>query len=331
MPPGMSNIRWGLCCQFLDAPIRFRTATHRYVASLGVERRREYLSDVARSNAIALAHAVERCHELGIGAFRINSQVLPLATHPESGYTLDDLEQGDVIRRAFAAAGELARMRDVRLSFHPDQFVVLNSEREPVVDAAVRELEYQGELAELVGADVLCIHVGGVTGGTDAAVARFERGLERVSDRVRSRLGVENDDRLFAVRDVVALSRRTGLPLIYDVHHHRCHPDGIPVEEATALMVESWGAREPYAHLSSPRDGWGATNPRPHSAFVDPADVPAAWLSLPRVTVDVEAKDKERAVVAIKEETDRASGARPVAMVAEGGRAWSDARSPGAS
>ena len=308
----MSNIRWGLCCQFLDAPIRFRTATHRYVASLDAARRRAYLSDVVRSNAIALAHAVERCAELGIGAFRINSQILPLATHPATGYTLDDLEDGDVIRRSFAAAGALARLRDVRLSFHPDQFVVLNSERADVVSAAVRELEYQGELAELVQADVLCLHVGGVTGGVDASIDRFERGLERVTARVRDRLAVENDDRLFAVRDVATLSARTGLPLIYDVHHHRCHPDGHSVEEATAVMAESWRGREPYAHLSSPRDGWAAANPRPHAAYVDGADVPAAWLALPRLTVDVEAKDKERAVLAIMGEIEgRGPAARP--------------------
>ena len=307
----MSNIRWGLCCQFLDAPIRFRSATHRYVSSLDGDRRRAYLSDVVRSNAIALAHAVERCVELGIGAFRINSQILPLATHPATGYTLDDLDDGDVIRRSFRAAGELARLREVRLSFHPDQFVVLNSERDDVVRSSVRELEYQGELAELVGADVLCLHVGGATGGPEAAVARFERGLERVSARVRALLAVENDDRLFSVREIGALYARTGLPLIYDVHHHRCHGDGLSVSEATALMAESWGAREPYAHLSSPRDGWNAANPRPHAAYVDPADVPDAWLALPRLTVDVEAKDKERAVVAIMRDVEEREATRP--------------------
>jgi UV DNA damage endonuclease len=226
----MSNIRWGLCCQFLDAPIRFRTATHRYVASLTAERRRAYLSDVVGSNAIALAHAVERCHELGIGAFRVNSQVVPLATHPVSGYTLDDLEPAHAIRRAWVAAGELARARGVRLSFHPDQFVVLNSEREEVVASSIRELEHQAVIAELIGADVLCLHVGGVTGGVEAAVARFERGLERVSGRVRERLAIENDDRLFSPREIHRLHERTGLPFIYDAHHHRCHPDGLTVD-----------------------------------------------------------------------------------------------------
>src|SRR5215208_5925405 len=96
-----SQIRWGLCCRFLDAPVRFRQATHRYVATLEPAARRAYLSDIARANAIALAHAVERCVELGIGAFRISSQIVPLATHPESGYTLAELDQGDVIAASF--------------------------------------------------------------------------------------------------------------------------------------------------------------------------------------------------------------------------------------
>jgi UV DNA damage endonuclease len=224
-----------------------------------------------------------------------------------SGYTLDDLEPAHAIRRAWVAAGELARARGVRLSFHPDQFVVLNSEREEVVASSIRELEHQAVIAELIGADVLCLHVGGVTGGVEAAVARFERGLERVSGRVRERLAIENDDRLFSPREIHRLHERTGLPFIYDAHHHRCHPDGLTVTEATALMVESWNGREPYAHLSSPRDGWGASNPRPHAAYVDPADVPDAWLALPRITVDVEAKDKERAVVEVKRAVEGAA------------------------
>ena len=302
------SIRWGLCCQFLDAPIRFRQATHRYVATLPPAGREEYLTNIARANAIALAHAVEHCHELGIGAFRINSQIVPLATHPESGYALEELAEGEVILRAYGAAGELARWRDVRLSFHPDQFVVLNSEREDVVRSSLREMEHQATVARLIGADVLCLHGGGAAGGMANALERLERGIDRLSDGARALLALENDDRLFSVRDLLPLCERTGVPLIYDAHHHRCHPDGLPVDEATTLAMATWGDREPYMHLSSPRDGWGAANPRPHDAFVDPADVPESWLRLAlagrRFTVDVEAKDKERAVLAIRDATD---------------------------
>ncbi len=297
-------IRWGLCCQFLDAPIKFRTATHRYVATLAPAARHRYLAAIAADNAAALAAAVRHCQTLGIGAFRINSQILPLATHPISGYSLDRIDRAGEIRDAFLAAGRLAREIDIRLSFHPDQFVVLNSERDAVVENSIRELEFQAEIAELVGADVLVLHGGGGAGGVAAALARLERAVERLSDRARSRLALENDDRLFAPADLLPFCRRLGLPLVYDAHHHRCKPDALSVAGATAEAAATWGRREPYFHASSPREGWAGGDPRPHADYIDRRDVPREWTALD-VTVDVEAKAKERAVVRVMAELAR--------------------------
>ena len=292
----MTAIRFGLCCQFLDAPIRFRTATHRYVWSLTPARRRTYLREIAADNAAALAAAVAACRALGIGAFRINSAILPLGTHPRSGYTLERLDPSGTIADAFRRAGELAREQDVRLSFHPDQFIVLNSERAEVVESAVEELEFQAAIAELVGADTIVFHGGSGAGGIGPALERLARGLDRLSLRARSRAALENDDRLFTPATLLPVCRAAGIPLVYDVHHHRCHPDGLGVEEATDAAASTWGDREPWTHISSPRDGWKAANPRPHADYVDPADVPRSWVSR-RMTMDVEAKEKERAVV----------------------------------
>ena len=300
--PRPGSLRLGLCCQFLDAPIRFRAATHRYVSGLEAGARRDYLAAIARANAIALAHAVERCHELGIGAFRITSQVLPLATHPESGYRLEDLDDAGVIAASFGAAGALARARGVRLSFHPDQFVVLNSAREDVVESSLREMTLQGEVAALVGADTICLHGGSAAGGKAEALDRLARALDRLSDDARTRLGLENDDRVYTPADLLPLCERAGVPMIYDVHHHRCNADGLPADEATLRAADTWRDREPWALVSSPRAGWGGGDPRPHADYIDPGDLPAVWLDIARrrgLTVDVEAKAKERAVVAL--------------------------------
>jgi UV DNA damage endonuclease len=303
-------IRWGLCCQFVDHDVKFRTATHRYVSGLPADERREYLAQIAWDNAEALTQAVETCHRLGIGAFRINSQVLPLTTHPVSGYTLGDLDaHAGLLEAAFGHVRPLARELGVRLSFHPDQFVVLNSERDAVRDASVRELDAQAVLAELVGADQLTLHVGGATGGKEAAVERLLRGIDLLTDRARARLAFENDDRLFAPADLLPLCRDAGVALVYDAHHHRCNPDGLSVEDATLAAARTWAGRdpalgvaaaEPYFHVSSPRDGWDARNPRPHADYVDLADVPRLW-ALMDCTVDVEAKAKERAVLAVRD------------------------------
>jgi UV DNA damage endonuclease len=292
-------LRFGLCCQFLDQPVRFRTATHRYVSGLSRGAGRRYLGGIARDNADALVKAVETCHALGIGAFRINSQFLPLCTHPRSGYTLREIDSAGEIRGRLEAARVTAAHLDVRLSFHPDQFVVLNSESGDVVASSIRELDAQAELAEAVGADTIVLHAGSLKGGVSAALARLERGVRRLGDSARARLALENDDRLFTPSDLLPLCTRLGLPLVYDVHHHRCHPDGLSVEEATNRAAATWREREPWVHLSSPRDGWKAANPRPHADRINPADFPDPWRGR-AMTLDVEAKDKERAVLALK-------------------------------
>ena len=298
MSGNMTRVRWGLCCAFTDGSPRFRRATHRYVATLPPKEQKRYLADVALANAVALAHAIERCRELGIGAFRITSQILPLATHPQSGYAHTDLPGGEAIDAAYAAAGRLAAEYGIRLSFHPDQFVVLNSERSDVVESSIRELEHQSAIAELVGADVVTLHAGSAAGGKPAALARLTAAIDRLSSRAHARLALENDDRTYTPADLLPLAAATGVPIVYDAHHHRCNPDGFSVDEASDRAMLTWNGREPYFHISSPRAGWTGADPRPHADFIDPADVPASWREL-ALTVDVEAKAKERAVVAI--------------------------------
>jgi UV DNA damage endonuclease len=102
---------------------------------------------------------------------------------------------------------------------------------------------------------VVVLHVGGAAGGTEAALDRFERGFAGLSEAARARLVVENDDRTFALGDVLALSRRIGRPVVWDVLHHHCHdPDRIPDREALELALATWppGVR-PKMHFSSPR------------------------------------------------------------------------------
>ena len=142
------------------------------------------LSRLCLENAEALLASLQFCAENGIGCFRINSQILPIKTHPTCGYEVTDLADGDKIVRRFKESGEFVRKNKLRTCFHPDQFVVLNSQRPDVVEASVRELEYQAEVAEWVGADVINIHGGGAYGDKQKALADFARNLKRLSRRV---------------------------------------------------------------------------------------------------------------------------------------------------
>lgn len=295
-------LRFGLCCIFRNEPIRFRSTTAKHLMTIPRAGQLAKLSELCLANAKSLHQALIFCEKHGIGAFRILSPFLPRATHPDIRYDIADLPAADRITKQLASSRKFAENYHIRLSFHPDQFIVLASPHAAVVDSAVRELEYQGVLAEILGADVINVHGGGTYGDKEKARRRFVENFSRLSGRVRSRLTIENDDTGYTVRDLLPLCRELGIPLVYDVHHHRCNPDGLSLEEATDLCQETWkpGGREPYFHVSSPRNGWGSGSPKPHADYIDPGDFPVCWKGR-TATVDVEAKAKELAVLKIME------------------------------
>jgi UV DNA damage endonuclease len=287
-------IRLGLCCIFRDHPIKFRTTTATAVKRLSHDEGRIKLADLCAANAVALMEALRFCSANGIGCFRVNSQILPLKTHPEVGYDLAELPGGRQIVNQFRKCGAFAKSARLRTTFHPDQFVVLNSSKPHVVEQSIQEIEYQAEVAQWIGADVVIVHGGGAYGDKQAALRTFAKTFTRLSKNARKLLALENDDRVFTPADLLPFCRELGIPLAYDVHHHRCNPDGISVEQATKKALATWD-REPLFHISSPIKGWDGPNPERHHDFIDVKDFPACWRRK-KITVEVEAKAKEVAV-----------------------------------
>jgi UV DNA damage endonuclease len=210
-----------------------------------------------------------------------------------------------------------ANAAGVRLSTHPGQYTVLNSTDERVASAARAELEVQAEILDGMGLGpeaVVVLHVGGAAGGTAQALDRFERGFEGLSQRARDRLVVENDDRAFALADVLPLARRIGRPVVWDVLHHHCHdPHGIPDAEALALAAATWPPGvTPKVHFSSPRTtverkgGRVALPPlRAHADLVDPIAFEhflATTVAGRDVDVMLEAKAKDLALLRLREQ-----------------------------
>ncbi len=289
-----AKLRLGLCCQFAREPIKFRTTTATAMLRLDKKARLSRIAELCRVNADAMLASLQFCAGHGIGAFRINSQILPVKTHPQAGYAARDLPgSADIIAR-FHECGAFARGHDIRLSFHPDQFVVLNSPNPKTLAHSLDELNYQAEVAGWVGADTINIHGGGAYGDKVAALEALRRNIERLPEPVRSRLTLENDDKVYTPADLLPVCENTGVPLVYDVHHHRCLPDGMSVAEATKRARRTWRT-EPLFHISSPLEGWDGPKPERHHDYINVEDFPAEWLGWP-LTVEVEAKAKELAV-----------------------------------
>ena len=190
-----------------------------------------------------------------IRMYRMATSMAPYASHPDLPQFHHQVEECEA---ELAQVGALSRDLDIRLSTHPGQYTVLNSESESVRVAAVAELEVQGALFEAMGLGpeaVVVVHVGGAARGHAAAADRFLAGFGQLSERARSRLVLENDDRVFGLRSALDVAERAGVPLVFDIHHHQCHdPEGIDDREALDLALASWPAGiTPKVHFSSPR------------------------------------------------------------------------------
>ncbi len=187
--------------------------------------------------------------------YRMATGLAPYASHPELTRFRDQPQR---FAAELAEVGARVRELGVRVTSHPGQYTVLNSEDAEVRRLAAVELEVQAELMDAMGLGPECVvilHVGGAAGGIDAALDRFEEGFATLSEAAQARLVIENDDRTFALVDVLRLSERIGRPVAWDILHHHCNdPERIPDREALERALATWPAGvTPKIHYSTPK------------------------------------------------------------------------------
>jgi UV DNA damage endonuclease len=262
------------------------------------------------------------CDRNDIRMYRMATALAPYASHPDLPQFHRQVEE---CADRLAAVGDLARELGIRLSSHPGQYTVLNSEHGRVRGLAADELEVQAALFDAMGLgpeSVVVLHVGGTAGGLGAGADRFEAGFGLLSDRARARLAVENDDRAYPIGAVTRLAGRLEIPAIFDPHHHRClDPEGIGDREALDLAMATWAAGvTPKIHFSSPRLDIGERRRRvgrrierspalpqlrAHADLIDPMSFELFCIEALRgrdVDVMLEAKGKDLALLRLREQ-----------------------------
>ena len=208
-----------------------------------------------RTSLECLDAILDHCAKHRIRMYRMSSDIAPYATHPDMPQFHGMVRESAAELRAFGAK---ARALDVRLSFHPSQYVVLNSPDPELVRKSAWDLLSQAEMLdamELGPEAVMVIHVGGTYGDRDASNARWVETWATLPEPVRRRLVLEHDDIRFSADDVLWINGHTGVPLIFDHQHFLClNPSGRDMMETVTAILRTWpeGVR-PKIHFSSPR------------------------------------------------------------------------------
>ena len=190
-----------------------------------------------------------------IRMYRMSSDLAPYATHPDMPQFHNMVAESTA---ELAAIGRKAKRLDIRLSFHPSQFVVLNSPDPELVRKSIWDLESQAEMLdrmELGPEAVLVIHVGGTYGNIEESRVRWVETWKMLPEHVRRRLVLEHDDLRFSAADVLWIHQHTGVRLIFDYQHFWClNPERADLRETLAAVLRTWPkGQQPKIHFSSPR------------------------------------------------------------------------------
>ena len=199
----------------------------------------ERLIETVEQNLACLRRILEYNVQHGLLFFRLTSDLVPFASHAVNRYNWQEH-----FKLTFRRLGSYIQNNQMRISMHPDQFVVLNSPNEQTVKNSIAELVYQGSVLDLMGLDTtakLQIHGGGAYGDKPSAIQRFAEVYHTMlPDAVKARLCVENDDRTYSLQDCLRLHALTGMPVIFDNFHHECVNNGEPMREAVEMAASTW-------------------------------------------------------------------------------------------
>ena len=291
--------RYGLCCISLklkEQGFSHQTMTYKRFNSLPREEALDILGSRIQNNLMVTDKTIEFCAENNY-TYRVSSDIFPLITYDEANVSLEDLPNYDSIQSEFDNIENTIRRTGVRVTCHPSEFNVLASTNEKAVDKTITELNFYSSFFDRIGLPAnydapMNMHVHNKNGSYTEIVNRFRKNFDRLDDNCKSRLVIENDDKIncWSVLELIThFHARTNIPITFDYLHHKCNPNLLDEETAIKACYDTWHGYKPLFHYSESKIG---NNPRAHADY---AENPFETYGL-EFDVDMELKMKDYAI-----------------------------------
>jgi len=269
-------MKYGLCCislQLKKEKLSYQTMTRKKFLSLDRKDALKIIGDKTISNLNVLYCTLEHCVENNWN-MRIGSNLIPLITLPQANFKLTDLPQYSNIINWFDTCAKYIKTHNIRCSMHPDQFVVLASNKFDVVDKSILELNNHAYIMDLFGLPAnyhspINIHMNCFKNqNLNDVVKRFTDAYNKLQSSAQQRLVLENEDRkngwnVSSLYD--KLYTNIGIPITYDSHHCRLNTDKTPLIDFITAK-STWGKYKPLFHFSN---GKKHNNDKSHSDYVE--------------------------------------------------------------
>ncbi|MEG0296269.1 MAG: UV DNA damage repair endonuclease UvsE [Clostridium sp.] len=209
-------------------------------------------SEVISNNLNDLLEILKYNNLNNIKLFRISSDIIPLASHPNF-----DLDWISEFKDILSTIGSFIKTNNIRVSMHPGQYTILNSPKEEVVQKSIADLKFHADFLDSLGIDYshkLILHIGGVYNDKNSAINRFITTYKSLPKNIKARLIIENDERCFSFDDVFYISTQTGAPVIFDNLHQQCYLkrtlSNVETKEILIKAASTWDNCVPKIHYS---------------------------------------------------------------------------------
>jgi UV DNA damage endonuclease len=239
-----------------------------------------------------------------ISFFRLSSKLIPLANHEE----VKDWNFMLPLKESLISLGEFARLNEMRIDFHPDHFVILNSSDEELLKTSIRTLKMHYQLLKgmKINSEHRCVlHIGGGYDDKEKSLEQLIENFSSVPAQIQKMLMFENDDTTFTFDETLFACEKLGVPIVFDYHHHLVNHINDEWVHNWGRAVATWKASTlpMKMHISSPRN---EKDIRAHADYVD-SSMFIRFLNEINGSVDqidcmIEAKQKDNALFRLMED-----------------------------
>lgn len=295
--------KYSLCCISIDLQnrgIKSSTMTKKSFLSMDRKSAIDIVSKRTLNNIKVVKETLNYCVEKKWN-YRIGGGIMPLQTLPEANLSYDMLPDKDEIKYEYSVCKEIISKNKIRCSTHPDQYTVIASIRNDVVENSVTDLNCHADMMDLFGLSQsyespINIHMNSYKGQELKVIAdRFIAVYKRLNPNVKSRLVLECEDKpnSWNTKQLYTyIHQDVGIPITYDSLHHRNNSGGLAEQEAYDLAKSTWGSYTPLFHFSDTDST--LNNPRAHADY--PKELHHEFVNDDELHLECEFKMKDYAI-----------------------------------
>jgi len=288
-----------LCCIsniLAEQGHKFRTMTFKSFSSKEREESLEKLSGIIINNFNTTEKIVRHCKENKIRGYRLSSDLCPVIKHPDVMLALEDLPNYNSIEESIKDLSNAIKETGIRVSAHPSEYITLTSDDDVKVQHSIVDLELHAEIFDRLELsksyyNPLNIHIRKEGDAKDLSQT-FIKNFERLSDSVKSRLVLENNDtgNTWTVKNLKKyIYNSYGIPVTFDNLHHKMLNHDVSHYDAFFEAYSTWNCT-PIFHYSEGKNGT-----RAHRDMAE--NLPVNYDK--DVLFDVELKSKDYAILDI--------------------------------